>query len=279
MSKNPQVQFHIYRYQILPISQQTPLFFNSDVTSLEELKKRKNEFFFKSALDIKIISYGRAELIHKTIFKEDDIIIFKMAVNRTLNRDKPDFTEEEIDNWPNFYIIINNKSIQFNRKAFSNTNTAANLFEQTINNVLEKYYLKAHIKPIFMKESFWDIVDKHPEGITQTCFDMISPNMSNISKSLNLDLRQLNASTNTQETKLELNSGQSSNLNFDRDDNFIGSLVNYASEGGGNISLKVKGYKRKFQTSDSISEYEIEKIEIKDATAAELAEVFRGILT
>jgi len=213
MSNNPQISFHIYRYQILPISQQTPLFFYSDVTSLEELKKRKNEFFSKSTLAIKKMIYSRAELIHKTIFDQDDIIIFKVGVNRTLSRGKPDFTEEEIDNWPNFFIIINNKdniqkiAIQLNRKAFSSTHTVANILEQTINNILEKYFLKAHFKPIFTKESFWNIVERHPDGITQTCFDMISPNMSNISKSLHLDLHQLNASTNTQETKLDLNSG------------------------------------------------------------------------
>ncbi len=284
MSNNPQISFHIYRFQLLPISQQIPLFFAKDITSIEELKTQKNEIFLEAIPKIKKLAYNRAELIHKITFTEDDIIILKVDVNRILNRDKPDFTNEEIDNWPNFFIIINNKesiqkiAIQHNRKAFSSTNTVAALFEQSINSILEKYYLKAHLKPIFTKEYFWDLVKKHPTGITQTCFDMISPNMSNISKSLNLDLRQLNSTTNTQETKLELNSGQSSNLSFDRDDPFINSLVEYASEGGGNISLKVKGYKRKYQTSDSIDEYERDELEITDATSDEIAKIFKGLL-
>ena len=258
MNQSPQFSFHIYRYQILPLSQQIPLFFEFGVENLDELKARKNEFFGKAIQEIKKLIYQRAELIHKIILNEGDIIILKVGVNRIFSRDKPDFTEEEIDNWPNLHVVINNKAdiqkiaIQFNRKAFSSTHTVANLLEQSINSVLEKYYLKIHINPIFTKQSFWDIVDKHPTGITQTCFDMISPNMSNISHSLNLDLKQLNATTNTQETKLELNSDKSSNLNFSQDDEFVNSLVDYASEGGGNISLKIKGYKRKFHTSDCI---------------------------
>ncbi len=284
MNQNPQFSFHIYRYQILPFSQQIPLFLDCGVKSIDELKEKKNEFFSQAIQEIINLIYERAELIHKIILNEEDIIIFKIGVNRKFNRDKPDFTVEEIDNWPNLHIIINNKAniqkiaIQFNRKAFGSTNTVANLLEQNIDAVLKKYYLKIHIKPIFTKQFFWDIVDKHPTGITQTCFDMVSPNMSNISHSLNLDLQQLNATTNTQETKLELNSDQSSNLNFDRDDIFINSLVDYASEGGGNISLKIKGYKRKFHTSNSIDEYEIDELEIKNATSKELGEIFKGIL-
>ena len=284
MSQSPQFSFHIYRYQILPLSQQIPLFFEFGVKSIDELKKRKNEFFGQCIQKIVNLVYERAKLIHKIILNEGDITILKIGVNRKFNRDKPDFTEEEIDNWPNLLVIINNKAdiqkiaVQFNRKAFSSTNTVANLLEQSINSILEKYYLKTHIKPIFTKQFFWDIVDKHPTGITQTCFDMISPNMSNISHSLSLDLQQLNATTNTQETKIELNSDQSSSLNFDRDDEFISSLVDYASEGGGNISLKVKGYKRKFHTSNSINEYEIDEFEIKNTTSHELGEIFKGIL-
>lgn len=284
MSKISQYFFHIYRYQILPLSQQHPLFFQADVSNIKELKLRKNEFFAKAVLQTQKLIYNRADLIHKIIFNDDDIIIFKIGVNRILSRNKPDFTEEEIDNWPNLLIVLNNKehiqkaAIQFNRKAFSDTQTVSKLFEHSINNYLSKYYLKSHFNPMFTKQYFWDIVSKHPTGITQTCFEMISPNMSNISSSLKLDLRLLNETTNTQETSLELNSDKSTHLSFDRDNEFINSLVEYASEGGGNISMKVKGYKRKIHTSDSINEYEIDEFEIKNAHPNELAEIFRGFL-
>ena len=284
MSKISQCFFHVYRYQILPLSQQTPLFFREDIKNIKELKKRKNEFFAKSILEIQKLLYSRADLIHKIIFNDEDLIILKIGVGRILNRNKPDFTEEEIDNWPNLLIILNNKeniqkaAIQFNRNAFSSTNTVAQLLEKTINSYLDKYFLKSHFKPIFTKQYFWDVVEKYPAGITQACFEMISPNMSNISDSLNLDLRLLNETTNTQETNLELNSDKSSHLSFDKDDKFITSLVEYASQGGGNITMKVKGVKKKIHTSDSITEYEIDEFEIKDSSPRELADIFKGFL-
>jgi len=107
---------------------------------------------------------------------------------------------------------------------------------------------------------------------------MVSPNMSNISNNLNFDLSALHEKTNTKETKLELKCPSNTSLSFDRDDKFIGSIVDYSSQGGGNISLKVKGIKRKFQTSNSIEEFELDEIEIKNSSPEEIVGIFKDIL-
>lgn len=276
--------FHIYRYQIIPLSQQTPLFWDIDVNSLDELKERKNEFFRKAFLKIKKMIYSRADLIHKIILDFDDILAMIIGVNRALNHNKSDFTQEKIEDWPSFLVVFNNEpdiqkiAIQLNRKAFAESGTIANFIEETVNNYLSNYHLKTHLKPMFTTRDFWDIVDKHPEDITQAVFRMVSPNMSNISKSLSLDLKLLNQTTNTDETTLELNSDKSSFLSLDRGNDFIGSLVDYASEGGGDIALKIKGAKGKVHTRDSITEYELDEVQIKNATPEELAHVFKGLL-
>jgi len=169
MGGSPQYSFHIFRYQILPVSQQLPLFLSDEISTIEELKAKKNELFFETLHSINKFVYSRADLIHKNLYRKNEISVFKIGVNRILNREKPDFTEEEVDNWPNMLIIFNNDekiqkvAIQFRRKAFSDTKTVARLLEQNINNLLSKYYLSVHFKPIFTKNYFWDLVETYQE--------------------------------------------------------------------------------------------------------------------
>ena len=90
-------------------------------------------------------------------------------------------------------------------------------------------------------------------------FDLISPNMANISKNLKLDLKGLYNDTNTERTTLELNAKKDSYLDIKEASKFISSLVDYSSEGGGNISMKVAGISKKLHTAQSVSEFNIEE--------------------
>ncbi|MEZ4664721.1 MAG: hypothetical protein R2911_44880 [Caldilineaceae bacterium] len=74
--------------------------------------------------------------------------------------------------------------------------------------------------------------------------------------------------TNTQETKLQLESDKHSHLTLQKEDDFIDRLVQYASDGAGNISMQVRGLNKRIQTDNSIIEASIDEIDISSATAS-----------
>ena len=52
-------------------------------------------------------------------------------------------------------------------------------------------------------------------------------------------------------------------LTFKEGEEPVTSLVEYASQGGGNIKMRVKGIRRKISTSDTITEIVIEDLEFE----------------
>lgn len=76
---------------------------------------------------------------------------------------------------------------------------------------------------------------------------LISPNMANITKNLQLNLKQLYEDTNTHKTKVELKADQESYLDIKEDSKFVNSLVDYSAYGGGNIFMRVAGKRKLLQ--------------------------------
>jgi hypothetical protein len=132
--------------------------------------------------------------------------------------------------------------------------------------------------PTFEKNIFWEIVEKYPNKILSTEFLMISPNLSNISDALNFDLNKLHKDTNTQETTLRLQSDKESNLTLTKENDFIASIVDYSSEGGGNIKVKVKGLRKTIRTQDSVMETSVNSLNIDLKEPSQLLNFFKGLL-
>lgn len=284
MEPKKQLVFHIFRYQILPTSQLLQMQFDSSISSIDELTKKKNQFFEDSLKELKSFRYSRTELIHKFEDLGNNLFVLKVAANRSLNRSTRQFTEEEIENWPPALIFLNNDptvqkmAVQFNRKVFFNTNTIAQILENSLNPLLHKHQLSVVFEKLFDKKEFWDLVDKYSNRIVQTDFELVSPNLANISKNLEIDLKRLYKITNTQKTNLKLNSDKDGALDLPKTDPYISSIVDYASQGGGNITLKVRGVKKKIKTKDSVSEVVIDEAELTAASGKDLLKIVRGLL-
>lgn len=280
-----ETRFHIFRYQIIPIAQYQISIFDEPMT-VEELKTRKNEFFLKALLGINEFTHNRAELVYQIERLSNNLILLRLGANRGLRRETREFEKELIDNWPSACIILNNDcmsqkiAIEIEYKAFRNTTTIAEILEKNINSALKNYYLHISILPIFDKRHFWEIVEKHPTSITETEFRMISPNMSNITENLKLDLHGWNKITNTQETKVVLKSDNKSYLTFSEGDEPVTSMVDYSSQGGGNIKLRVKGYNRKISTSDEVNEISVNdfELDLHDENMQTLKNIFEDLL-
>jgi len=277
--------FHIYRYQILPLDIVQDSLFDRPIP-LDELIERKNEIFADALRNLQDWQYHKGEIIYHFEGEDRDVFVLRMGVLRpvTLHTKEFEFDEREAEDWPKIVIVIDNDpdtqkaAIQLDWRVFQHTATVARILEDNLNRVLRKDQLSVFFEPMFERGDFWRTVQQYPSQITRATFELISPNMSNISRTLKVELGDLHRATNTKKTKLELNSEENSALTLRPEDPTISSLVDYASEGGGKISLKIRGLEKTITTSKSIKETTISEMEITADSVKQVTDLARSIL-
>lgn len=70
--------FHLYRYQILPISREIQQDFIEGISDINDLLEKKNEIFWNSLSHVHKFE-SRTELSQKRIYFEDSFALFKIA--------------------------------------------------------------------------------------------------------------------------------------------------------------------------------------------------------
>jgi len=263
-----EISFDLYRYQLLPITQNVqPDMYRKELT-LEKLKEIKNELFFEVLDNLPTLKHRSLSLQHKSILKSNDWFAFKLGAQKTIERENKNFIKEKIESWPHVTVIINNDpSIQLiaisrNLKAFSGTSVVAKILESSLREHLLNMQLTLQIESIFDKKEFWSLIEKYQGKLTSVKFELISPNMANISKAIKIDLKQINTETNSHRTNIELNAAEGTVLEIDPENEILDSLVNYASEGGGDISMKIKGLKKKIHTKTTTKTMELDELTV-----------------
>ncbi|WP_339899642.1 hypothetical protein [uncultured Gilvimarinus sp.] len=274
--ENKEIVFDLYRFQLLPLTRTPQPDFYRNELPVEELKRRKNELFDEVLRNLPDLHHRTLSVRHKVIFKKGDWLVFKFGAQKSVEREDEDFQIEHIDSWPHVTVIINNDpdvqivAISRNIRAFSESQAVANLLEKNFMKHLEALQLTLSIEGIFDKQNFWDIVNKYQGKLTSIKFELISPNMANISKALKVDLRQINAETNSHKTNLELNSAEGAVLEVSRENEIVDSLVEYASEGGGDISIKIKGLSKKIHTQKTTRTIELDELTVESLNETSL---------
>jgi hypothetical protein len=277
-------RFDLFRYQLLPLDRflQGDLF--DDIKSVDELIEHKNEILAEILDDLGTILGVKTYIRARPLGVSGDFYLFRFAVNRSIIRETKDFTEEELDNWPSFLVGFWNHPekqillIEERREAFKHTDTVANVMLKSISPRLKLRQLNMFIEPLFKEEAFWNLIDKYEGKVYDVKFEIITPNMANISGVLNDDLKNLARSTNTSRTQIALQSSPDSSLNISKEDKELEGLVKYSSEGGGTVSLKARGVKRRIQTSKTKKSIEIDELEIQGNTADEIVRILKGLV-
>jgi Holliday junction resolvase len=284
MKSISQFHFELFRYQLLPTSKTIQLnLLAQEVTDYDSLVAEKNNIFSTILQNERIrLNENKSQLVFRLEYFADEYFIFRIGVRRSLIRNTEDFKTEEIENYPNILIAINNSrteqtiAIQRNYKAFAHTETVSHLLENSFENYLQKYQLAIYIEPIYSEAVFWDMVKKYSERIHTVSFELIRPNLSNISGKIEAQLKQLQSDTNAHKTKIELESSKDSTLVITEDNEQIDNLVNYASQGGGAIALKVRGISRILKTNKSTRTITISEIDY-NGSKENLIEIFKDL--
>lgn len=267
--ENKVLNFYVYRYHLLPIATQNQQYrlFEDKRYTLQEIKERKNEFF-ENTLNNLLNSKNNNNPL-KLEFNENEYYIFKIAQRKTTTITK-NFENIQIGNEPYVYVIFNNNpniqkiAISDNKDAFSNPDVVKNILKKVFRNDLEKFGLNIEIETLFDKVDFWKYVNKHKNEITFINFEYIKPNLANISKSLPIVFKDFTNSTNSHESHITIKAPDKGVLdNIDKKNQDINGLVNYISEGAGNIKLKVKSIRKQLNTKEKPIIMQINEIDIE----------------
>lgn len=120
--------------------------------------------------------------------------------------------------------------------------------------------LTIQIRETFNPNHFWGLMRENEGRVDRVRFEMVAPNMASITKALKIDLRQLNRESNCQKVSLQLESLPKTALEIDPEDELIKGCVEYASLGGGDIVVKLKGVRKEIRTSEKIQIVEIDEM-------------------
>jgi hypothetical protein len=277
------VSFEVFRYQLVVDKALQMDMYN--YKSAEEIRADKNNIFQNLILNENFkIQSGQSDLTSKLLYSKGSMSYFKLAVKRKAIVYKKDFSEDFIENYPNIIVAINNDpaiqkiAIQSNTKAFADCKTVCHILQKSIEPKVKQNNLSFFVEPLFDKKEFWNLISKYPKQVRQVTFNLISPNLANISKDLQLNLKELYEDTNTQKTKIELNAEEESYLDIKESSTFVNSLVDYSAEGGGNIQMRVNGIRKALHTAQSPSEFNIEEQLLKSCDWNELDRLFNDIL-
>lgn len=274
--------FRAYRYQLLPLDRNETKDLYHDHSS-EEIVARKNQFFAKALRNLPKVSHKRVDVNIAIEGVGEELFRIQLAPSRPLTRETHDSRREKVENWPHIDAYILNKPddqfliIQDRASAFANTDTVANIILRGTRGALDKIGLNLQVEPLFNEAYFWGLVDQYRNRITWVEFEFITPNMANISKTLASTLKSLGKETNAVREQLTLRSDPSSSLDISKKNETIQGLVEYTSQGAGDIKLKIKGIRKRFQTSNDRREVHLSGIEIT-AGASEIAEIIREAL-
>ena len=275
--------FDYYRYQLVPKDYIEFTIFEKTY-STEEIKANKNIFFTKVLKEVHFAN-RKGKLPFKFNMASDNIYWIQLA-NIKSTTYISDFEEHSIMTEPYVNILIDNNpekqviAISRNSQAYTSTEQVVDIIQQALSIELKKYNLKLYIAAINEHDSFWNIIKKTGGQVTRIEIEIIKPNLSNISHSLKEDVRTLIEDTNSHLTTLKLESAEDGILSGITPENEnLNGIVNYSSEGGGNIKVKVRGQKELIQTKKSIKKMRVKfDIDIPTNKVDEIKDIVEGVL-
>jgi hypothetical protein len=279
------IAYDVFRYQLIPkTTKQLELF--GEQISIDELKARKNEYFHQSLLNIRNFISARGNiLLHKIYLDQNDITVFKIGPEKTVTIQDREFEQMTIETVEDVRVIVDNKpdiqkiAISQNYNAFETSFVVANILETNLNKVLDEYGIEISINPILKKEDFWKLIHRYEHKITSLRFEIIKPNISNISGSLGEQFKDLINATNSLKTTVELKAPQGRVLeNIDEDNKPLMEIADYAAKGGASdIKIKIKNVNKVIRTNSTIEKVQISDVEVS-GNADDVAKFYNQIL-
>lgn len=269
MSGKNQV-FEVYRYLLLPLKQKQIEIFGKKYTA-NEIRDIKNQVFSDVLSTFLIDGWrsSRYELSSKVIYDEDDWFVFQLGRKKEIEVTLRNLVKkEEVEDWPAATIVINNRldtqviCVSKDTGAFSSTQTVINILQENLRDRLNRYGLMIDINKTFYHQDFWKMIKENEGDIRSLKFEFVSPNMANLNSELMVDLKGFRDKNNSQRTSLELSvdiKQSESSIEVSEEDEDIQKMVNYVSEGAGDITLHRRSKKEGIKMNENVRKIEIDE--------------------
>ena len=239
------LQFDIYTYQFTPLVGDTsadPALFN-DLPSAEDVMGGKQKVFQNLfTADAGLVFQDSHQIYHhQLLLNYNGILVMRIANNKQIVQEE-NFEVRRLVNQPSSLIVIDNRgncqsiAIQKNPTAFSTTKQVANILQTTFNTLLQPHFLSIEIRRRLEQNTFWQIVDRYPEGIKSIRFEFSYPNLPRVSDNVHELFTEM-AKEFGADSKYELNAIQGQRLNLNRDNSFLNGLIKASSDSGHEIKM------------------------------------------
>lgn len=257
--------FIVHTYQFSPIFSDTPSLFSEDrkdATSIWENKQK----VFSEVFDNVVFKYRNSTYDHETIYNENDIIVIKIANNKSITQENS-FITKKLDHHPSCVIIFDNRKdvqnvyIEDNTYSFSDTSVVANILQSSFNLYLKNFGLSVVVNKRFKTQEFWQYVSSVNEGITMLRFCYLYPNLPRVQEKIDEALARTSGSLRSKKTTVEYNAGENESLNVSDTNTDLNNLVEAASISGNDIKLRVGKYRRIKTIGETSEVVEIDDLE------------------
>lgn len=242
----------MYTFQLLLISDEFQFdLWGEEFKDAERLKEKKTEIFKEMLMrtDIPFIQHHKpsTKLLVKVLGDFGDFSVMKIAVKREIQHFDFELREYSVDSFPYVTVIFHwptqTLAIGKQATAFQDTDIVASIIRHNADRRLQQFNLSTFIETKFEAKTFWEQMAANKGNVTSLKFELVSPNLPDISSHLPDELKELQKKTRSHQAILELKGGENSTLKIEESDSDIKGLVDYAGEGGGKITFRTKGVK------------------------------------
>ena len=282
--KDKEIRFDLFRYQILPKTTRQLTLFEREY-SVEDLKRSKNDFFKEALLKVNAFFSLSGTVLNHVFNKTDgQIILMLLGPTKFVPLRDKNFKLILSEDHPYVFVLFDNNpsrqviAISSEESAFSSPFVVANILQRTLNVVLDSYSLEVAINPILDRKDFWELIKKYENRITSLRFDIVKPNLSDITKTIGEDIKGVMNETNSVNAKFELNAPEGRVLeNINEDNQDLRSLTDSSVLGASDVTMKIEGIMRPITTNSTVM-----KIFIKEATIesknGDISDIIRGLI-
>lgn len=258
--------FVVFTYQFSPIIDDAPSLFKDEVDPAQSMEQKNQLFESVITNDNLVISYRNSQFKRRIVLNQEGICLFRLA-NHKYIRVEEDFQSNKIDNHPSILVIVDNRDdkqrilIEERTGAFYDEEYVARILQNSFGNVLRKHKLYISIKKEYQSVEFWDLVSTYDKGIEKIRFAFPYPNLSRIKDSLKNLISDINSTTNSKDTKVELNAAPGESLQLDHNNENLTGLVEASAGSGQGIIIKAKGIRHQQVIGNSRKTVTIDEIE------------------
>lgn len=280
--KESKYVFEYYRYQLVP-KKVVQLTIDNVPYTVDQLKEKKNEFFSQIVHQLTLKNNDKELPVYRP-YSDGDVFILLVVNNRKVGYIK-DLEPQQIESEPFSIVVIDNNpkeqviSIRNDRNAFTSAETLKNIIHRAINNALSYYNLEMHIEPISLETDFWNAIHNSGKDVYKVTYEIIKPNITNISGALDEDIKNFIDKTNSHKTTISIEASTNGQLtNINRDDKELAGLTKYSTDGAGRAVVKFAD-KTSYDTRNHIlKRIHNVAVDMKNATKEQLKNLANKVL-